>query len=439
MREMKNSGIEWIGEIPKKWKILRFKNISNLYTGNSIKDEEKNRYEDENEALPYISSKDINVLNNAANYRNGMYIKKGDNSFKKAKKESTLMCIEGGSAGKKKTFLSEDVCFVNKLCCFDSSQDINNKYLFYFLNSPNYEEEFKLNLSGMIGGVSVSTLKNLKLCLPSLQEQSRIASFLDSKCSEIDSLHSDINDQIETLKEYKKSVITEAVTKGLDPDAEMKDSRNKLIGMISKINCCKRIKHCINGMADGTHGTFKRTSEGRYLLSAKNVFENGLHISDNESLISEADYRLIVKNTYPQKGDILLCCVGTIGRCAIYKEEEPIAFQRSVIFLRCNKKIIMPKMLFYCMQTSQVYAQERLLINKSAQEGLYQSSVSELYITFPKEKENQQKIVDYLDSKCLEIDSIIESKQQQLETLEQYKKSLIYEYVTGKKEVPASA
>ena len=127
---MKDSGIEWIGEIPEKWKAAKFKQVSNLYTGNSIKDEEKSLYEDSLNAIPYISTKDIDATNGYVNYENGMYTKLNNVNFRVAKKDSILMCIEGGSAGKKITYLSQDVSFVNKLCCFETIS-INSKYQYY--------------------------------------------------------------------------------------------------------------------------------------------------------------------------------------------------------------------------------------------------------------------------------------------------------------------
>ena len=199
---MKNSGVEWIGEIPDDWEISKTKYLTKLYTGNSIKDEEKNLYEDKADAVPYISSKDINATFSTTNYENGMYVKHSDNSFVRAPAGSTLMCIEGGSAGKKKTFLNQEVCFVNKLCCF-SPIKIDNKFLFYCLNSPNYEEEFRFNISGMIGGVSVGKLNQFILPKPPKETQQRIASYLDKKCSKIEETIQNQQQVIEKLKAYK--------------------------------------------------------------------------------------------------------------------------------------------------------------------------------------------------------------------------------------------
>jgi len=114
-RTMKDSGIEWIGAIPSEWNVCKVKNVANLYTGNSIKDELKSNYEDPINAHPYISSKDIDADLQTIDYNNGMYVKDTDDSFEIAKEGDTLMCIEGGSAGRKKAILNQKVSFVNKL------------------------------------------------------------------------------------------------------------------------------------------------------------------------------------------------------------------------------------------------------------------------------------------------------------------------------------
>lgn len=209
---------------------------------------------------------------------------------------------------------------------------------------------------------------------------------------------------------------------------EMKDSGVEWIGEIPQDwNVCK-IKRIAEGLTDGTHGTYERTSEGCLLLSAKNVFEDGLHIGENESLISEEDYKSIISNGFPRENDVLLCCVGTIGRCTVYKEKEPIAFQRSVIFIRCNNRML-PSFLNYNLQSPSTLIQEKLSVNKSAQEGIYQRAVKELQIVLPEIKQ-QKWIIDYLDSKCSKIDESIEAHQAIIEKLKEYKLSVITEAVT---------
>lgn len=194
-----------------KWKKARIKDVSTPYTGNSIKDEYKDLYIDNVNAIPYISTKDINDKFQTIDFDNGLFIKNSDKSFRRAPKNSTLLCIEGGNAGKKIAFNDRTVCFVNKLCCFHSKTE-NNKFLYYLLMSPSFTEEFKSRITGLIGGVSVSVLRNIHIRLPALDEQEKIANFLDEKCAEIDRLSEDIQKQIDILEEYKKTIIYEYVT-----------------------------------------------------------------------------------------------------------------------------------------------------------------------------------------------------------------------------------
>lgn len=209
--ELKNSGIKNIGLVNKEYGLQKIKYVCNIYTGNSISDDLKSNYEDPLNARPYISSKDINVNTQETDYENGMYIKVNDKSFKIAPSGSILMCIEGGSAGKKITYLEKDVCFVNKLCCFDCKH-INSKYLFYTLLSNYFSEEFFLNISGLIGGVSVKTVGSMYVVCPNITEQEKISNFLDYKCNEINNLINLKEKAINKLQNYKKSLIYEYVT-----------------------------------------------------------------------------------------------------------------------------------------------------------------------------------------------------------------------------------
>lgn len=210
---------------------------------------------------------------------------------------------------------------------------------------------------------------------------------------------------------------------------QMKPSGVPWIGEIPQSWTTKRIKYVIDGIKDGTHGTFDRVVDGYYLLSAKNVFDDGIHINDIESEISYQDYKSIVSCGYPKKGDVLLCCVGTVGRTCVYLFDESYAFQRSVSFLRPSKKTV-SEYLKYCLQSDSTLVQEQLLINKAAQDGLYMNSVKEIVIPYVSDMNKQQAIADYLDSQCAKIDSIIADIEKQIELLKQYKKSLITETVT---------
>lgn len=210
---------------------------------------------------------------------------------------------------------------------------------------------------------------------------------------------------------------------------QMKPSGIAWIGNIPLAWDTKRIKYVISDIKDGTHGTFDRVESGEPLLSAKNVFDDGIRIGNNESEISYTDYSSIVSNGFPRKNDVLLCCVGTIGRCCIYEFDKPKAFQRSVSFLRPLSSTS-ARFLKYALQSDSTLVQEQLLLNKSAQEGLYMGSVREMVIALPNSYHIQESIADFLDAQCAKIDGIIVDIEKQIETLQKYKKSLITETVT---------
>lgn len=210
---------------------------------------------------------------------------------------------------------------------------------------------------------------------------------------------------------------------------QMKPSGIDWIGNIPLNWNAKKVKYVISDIKDGTHGTFDRVESGELLLSAKNVFDDGIRIGENESEISIPDYKSIISNGFPKRNDVLLCCVGTIGRCCVYEYDQSIAFQRSVAFLRPLQQTN-ARYLKYALQSDSTLVQEQLLINKSAQDGLYMGSVRELIIPYPNSKSEQQSIADFLDKECAQIDSIAADLEKQIALLQQYKKSLITETVT---------
>ena len=179
-------------EVPPKWEICRLESVVEMYTGNSINESDKaKKYTGLSDGYNYIATKDIS-FNHTVNYDNGVKIPYGEPKFKIAYKGDPLLCIEGGSAGRKIAILSEDVCFVNKLCVFHSL-GVNKKYLYYYLQSPQFCELFKKNTSGLIGGVSINTLKSLYFMLPPLSEQLRIVCAVEKVFCYIDEIEKGLN------------------------------------------------------------------------------------------------------------------------------------------------------------------------------------------------------------------------------------------------------
>lgn len=433
-REMKDSGNTRVGSIPIHWKIGRLKHVAQLYTGNSIKDDEKELYGDPIDAIPYISSKDIDATFLTANYSNGMYVKKNDLTFKIAPAGSLLMCIEGGSAGRKKTRLSQSVAFVNKLCCFNPAK-INGDFLYYWICSPNFEDEFKENISGLIGGVSVSSLQNFTIALPSSTEQMRIASFLDRKCAEIDSVIADTQRTIEEYKKLKQSVITQAVTKGIRGERPMKDSGVEWIGEIVDGFSIIKLKHLLKEPlmygANETGITFDENLP-RYIRITDITMDGKLKDTGKLSLTEDAAENYILQNN-----DVLFARSGaSVGKAFIYKETYGrSAFAGYLIKASIGEKLLADYLFFYTQSSLYEEWKKQIFVQATIQNiGADRYSILPVVLG---SIEEQQEIVNYLEIKCAEIDKLIADKTHLLEELENYKKSVIYEYVTGKKEVPA--
>lgn len=298
--------------------------------------------------------------------------------------------------------------------------------------------------SGVRSSLNVSELLELPIIIPPIEEQKRIADFLNEKCSEIDSITNDIQSQITTLEEYKKSIITEAVTKGLDPNVEMKDSGIEWIGQIPEGWSFPKITHILDythpyPIGDGDHGSIKATDYTEYGIPFIRVQNLGFATDlclDDVVYISEAQNKTIQNSTL-KPNDILFAKTGaTIGKVGIVSESIKKANTTSHVGKITVSESIVPKYIFYVLSSNVGYRQFwDIAAQKSTRPELSIDEIKTIRVLLPKTKEEQYRIANYLDSKCTEIDETIKNKKEQLDVLAEYKKSLIYEYVTGKKEV----
>lgn len=404
-----------------KIKFLRskLKSFSDIYNGNSIPDDKKDSFV--NKKIPYIATKNIDADTHQIDYENGLSVNE-DDGFRIAKTKSSLLCIEGGSAGKKLGYLNQEVAFVNKLCCF-TPKNIDSKFLFYSLQSFDFLSEFSLHLTGMIGGVKIGEIKNLYISYPDdLGEQHKIACFLDRKIGQIDNLISNQEKQIEKLKEYRQAIITKAVTKGLDPNVPMKDSGIEWIG---KIPCnweILRLKYCFsvrnekyeNGNYDYVALENVESFSGKYIATESNAFyslaetiranRNDVIFGKLRPYLSKAF--LIAKDCYVSSEFAVLYGLGG-NRTSFLK------------YLLISSK-------FIDVINSSTYGTKMPRANIDF--------IRNLGIAIPDVK-TQKEIVNYLDETCSKIDWLIDVKVKKIAQLSNYKKSLIYEYVTGKKRV----
>lgn len=424
----KDSGNQWIGQVPEHWEILPIKYCAELFTGNSISDRDKENYLDSIDAIPYIATKDINAQTLLADYENGMYTKKEDASFKIASKGSTLLCIEGGSAGRKKTYLTEDVSFVNKLCCFTAKDNMSGKYLYYYINSNEFVETFNNHITGLIGGVSLSSLVNFNSPLPPLSEQQAIVEFLDKKTGQIDQSIALLETQKTDLQAYRQALITETVTKGLNPSAPMKDSGIQWIGEIPagwKTSKLKYISKFINGFAFASN--LFSPDEGCKVIRIGDICQT---IDYNSCIRAKIDASVVGQYRI-HENDVLVAMSGaTTGKsCLVNSTEEAYINQRVGIIRSPSYKFI-----HYMLNIPSFYQYIMLNNAGSAQPNISSTAIEDYQIPLPPLSE-QQAIVDYLDKKTSDIDAALTQIDTQIADLQAYRTALISEAVTGKIDV----
>ena len=424
MRKMKDSGIAWLGEIPNTWNIVKTKNIFKNHkdiVGNKEEEYERlaltlngvlKRAKDDSKGLQSESLSTYQILN---------------------KNELVFKMIDLANVNTSRVGYSQFTGIVSPVYIIFNNEKYSKFGYYYFYSMWQREIFNKLGNDGVRSALNASDMLNLPFPDISEDEANKIANFLDKKVTEIDNVIEKTRETIEDYKKYKQSIITKAVTKGLDKNVEMKDSGVEWIGKIPKNSKVIPLKYLVDGIKDGTHGTHERVTEGELLLSAKNINNGNIVVSNNESYITKEEYNKIVANGYPKKNDILMCCVGDVGKTAVYKFDKTFAFQRSVMFIRMKEKLNYNYVNYY-LNSESAQIEETLLVNKNIQAGLYQGAIKEVKIVVH-ENELEKRIIRYLSKKCNEIDNLISSKEKIIEELEQYKKSLIYEYVTGKKEV----
>lgn len=422
MREMKDSGIEWIGEIPKEWKIdkikYHLKRNEPKKHGNAIV---LSVYRDYG-VIPK-DSRDDNHNVTSEDTSKYKYVKKGQLVINKMKAWQGSLAVSDYNGIVSPAYFIYDF----------TDEEYNHKYFHYLVRSC-YKEEFKRISGGIREGqwdLSPEAFANTLALLPPLVEQKYIANYLDIQCSEIDATAEDIQKEISLLEEYKKSVITEAVTKGLNPDAEMKDSGIEWIGEVPKHWGTIRIGNAFSIRNERNYLPMEQV-QLLSLYSGKGVFPTGEEGTTNRGNHAQtvADYKIVKKNDIVV--NIILAWMGSLG-ISNYNGVVSPAYD---VYIPNEEKVV-PHYYHYVFRTSGIanecyrYGRGIMMMRWRT----YSSEFKRIHVPFPP-LEEQQQIADYLDTKCSEIDAIITDKKRQRGILADYKKSLIYEYVTGKKEVP---
>ena len=424
----KDSGIAWIGEIPEHWdknKIIRLFSI--IGSGTTPKSSKEDNYIG---SVNWIQSGDINggYIENCKNTISDTALKEYP-TLKIYKTPFIIVAMYGASVGNI-SISNIDGC-VNQACCVMNETKQNFKYLFYAMNSVKRYLIYKAEGGGQ-PNISQDKIKNTWMPIPPFEEQQSIATYLDQKCGEIDELITLQEEMITKLQSYKQSVITEAVTKGLDKNVPLKDSDIEWIGEIPENWDITKIKNHYNViLGKMVERNNDSSTGGENYLCAANIKWNGVDTEINKKMY----FSDVEKEKYLlQYNDVLIMEGGMAGTTCLYKNEfSPCYVQNSVNVCRA-KKDFNNKFLYYWMYVPYYNGYIDTICNKATIKHYTKEKVQNTPILVPPLSE-QQSIANYLDQKCSEIDELISIKQQKIEKLKDYKKSLIFECVTGKRKV----
>ena len=436
-REMKDSGIEWIGEIPREWEVTKTLNGLSM----PITDGPHTTPELFDDGIAFVSAEAVSSGNGIIDFshiRGFISQEFYDECCKKYVPEidDIYMIKSGATTGKVAIVNTLEPVFTiwSPLAVFRSNTNIIwPKYLYYQLQSDGYQKQVQLGWSfGTQQNVGMRVLEQLKITIPPLPEQQSIADFLDTQCAHIDSVIEKTCAAVEEYKKLKQAVITQAVTKGIRPNREMKDSGIEWIGEIPKEWAVQRIKTIFNLRDERNYLPLEEVNLIS-LYTDKGVVQHSDLEKTTGNKASNADgYKKVYENDIIV--NIILCWMGAIGRSSYQGVTSPaydIYVPSNTIECRFYHHYFRTKGF-----SGDCYKRGKGIM--AMRWRTYSDQFRDIKVVVPPLKE-QQEILNYLDEKTAAIDSLIQKKEQLISELEAYKKSLIYEYVTGKKEAPAHA
>ena len=415
MREMKDSGIEWIGDIPVYWKIMpnkylmrKEKKICPVYHGEDILS---------------LTMKGVIVRDLDA----GGKMPASFDGYQRLEAGNLLMCLFDIDVTPRCVGLIKQAGVSSPAYSqFVLRKGADAAYYCYYYTMLDNDKTLLHLAKNLRHSLTEDQLGAIPVIVPPIEEQQRIADFLDTKCAEIDALTADIQTQIDTLEQYKRSVITETVTKGLNPDAEMKDSgvfymapMNASWGLTKIGYICTKLSRSF--VPEDT--ALICSNKGKVQVRADDL--TGIMVSDDNAMQGI------------RAGDIAIHGMDTWhGAIALSEFDGKITRVVHVCDSTEDKRFIV-----YYMQHLAFQGVYKLISNGvrgNTSDFRSWDKVRDIWIAIPKTRQEQKAICDYLDRRCNAVEEVISTKKQQLEVLADYKKSLIFEYVTGKKEVSLS-
>lgn len=426
-RKMKDSGIEWIGKIPEGWEITKIKHIVS-----SVTDIDHFMPDSAEFGIPYLMIGDLKDLSSSIDWDSSKKISIEDYkklSIKSRPQIGDIIFARYASIGTT-CYIDTDRDFLVSYACLTihPSDLIIGKFLSYYLKSSSFAEDvLRRTNSNTQGNVGKDSLVNATIVLPSIIEQTQIVNFLDAKCSDINAMLSKTRSSIEEYKKLKQAVITQAVTKGVRGEREMKDSGVEWIGKApSKWNCIK-IKYLFE---------IRKRIAGKEGYTVLSITQTGIkpkNISSNEGQLADSysNYQLLHFGEFAMNHmDLLTGWVDISNYNGVTSPDYRVFSLKDTITNH-------PRYFLYLMQMcyfNRIFYSMAQGVSNLGRWRLQSDKFLNCIFPVPSIEE-QKEISDYLDTTCSEIDKLIAKKEQLVKELESYKKSLIYEVVTGKREV----
>ncbi|HFI2447333.1 TPA: restriction endonuclease subunit S [Streptococcus suis] len=410
MTRMKDSGIEWIGEVPEEWGIVRLKDCLEINNGKDYKD-----IETDETGYPVIGS---------------------GGQFAYARKylhDGTAILLGRKGTIDKPLYIEGKFWTVDTMFYGVSKSGIHAKFIYYVaLQIP-----FGLySTNTALPSMTQTDLQNHHFVIPPLDEQTQIADFLDKKVAQLDKVKSLLEEQIKTLEDYRQSLIYETVTKGLDKTVPLKDSGVDWIGQIPEGWGVSRLKYLTNKIGSGKTplgGAEVFQTEGILFIRSQNVFDGRLVLEEKSTYIDLQTHNSMI-STEVMEQDILFNITGaSIGRVSIYNFVQKANVNQHVAIIRGSERVKPTYLMYYLMSCIGKF---QVALNQVGgnREGLTFEQLKQFIIAFPT-REEQTKIADFLDKKTEQINQMIAIKKEQIENINKQRQTLIYDYVTGKRRV----
>lgn len=417
MTRMKESGIDWIGQIPEEWEVIKFKYLGDVKQGLTYSPSD---IVDKDEGILVLRSG--NIQNGILDFNNNVYVKTKVAESIVLRKNDILITARNGSPALigKNAIIDTDITatFGAFMMVFRANKSLFSKFAFYLMNvSFNFYRTFFT--TSTVNQLTAAIFNGIEVPLPSISEQQKIADFLDKKTAQLDKVKSLLEEQIQKLKDYRSSLIYETVTKGLDKTVPMKDSGIDWIGQVPQGWEISKIRYLVT-----TRSEKRITDSSIPYIGLENIesqtgkfVETGIQVDKSENIVVEI-------------GDVLF------GKLRPYLRKywrATFPSTASSEFLVFQSSELDMNFLYYAIQSDSFIEEVNTSTYGSKMPRASWEYIKNMKIAFPSSLVEQQKIADFLDKKTIQIDKLIQIKNEQIDNINKQRQTLIYDYVTGKR------